>query len=129
MVSFDFRFRLQDKPKLFLFSSNHNNQFVTQVNLTRKKIRFCNKLAKNCIYVLMLDDDQPESEKQRMDPDHCNVLVRTTVCPPVAESPPRKFGPLFSGRHSGPSWSDFWRHLLMQQYNIFQRKSSLIYCS
>lgn len=25
----------------------------------------------------MLDDDQPESEKQRMDPDHCNVLVRT----------------------------------------------------
>ena len=52
----------------------------------------------------------------------------TTVCPPVAESPPRKFGPLFFGRHSGPNWSDFWQHLLLQQYNILQRKSSLIYC-
>ena len=30
-----------------------------------------------------------------------------TVCPPVAELPPRKFGPLFFGRHSGPNRSDF----------------------
>ena len=53
---------------------------------------------------------------------------QSTVCPPVAESPPRKFGPFFFGRHSGPNWSDFWQHLLLQQYNILQRKSSLIYC-
>ena len=52
-------------------------------------------------------------------------IVMCTVCPLVAESPPRKFGPLFFGRHSGPNWSDFWQHLLLQQYNILQRKSSL----
>ena len=37
--------------------------------------------------------------------DH--VSISPTVCPPVAESPPRKFGQLFFGRQSGPSWSDF----------------------
>ena len=30
-----------------------------------------------------------------------------TVCPPVAELAPRKFGQLFFGRQSGPGWSDF----------------------
>ena len=30
-----------------------------------------------------------------------------TVCPPVAELAPRKFGQLFYGRQPGPSWSDF----------------------
>ena len=31
----------------------------------------------------------------------------STVCPPVAELAPRRFGPLFFGRQSGPDWSDF----------------------
>ena len=32
---------------------------------------------------------------------------KSTVCPPVAELAQRKFGQLFFGRQSGPSWSDF----------------------
>ena len=39
----DFRFRLKEMAKLFralfLFSSNHNNQFLTPVSLTRKRIK------------------------------------------------------------------------------------------
>ena len=34
-------------------------------------------------------------------------IAKTTVCPPVAELAPRKFGPLFFGRQSGPGWRDF----------------------
>ena len=53
---------------------------------------------------------------------------KTTICPPVAELAPRKFGPLFFGRHSGPNRSDFEQHFLLQQYNIIEKKSSPIYC-
>ena len=33
--------------------------------------------------------------------------MQYTVCPPVAELAPRRFGPLFFGRQSGPGWRDF----------------------
>ena len=36
-----------------------------------------------------------------------NSKLLTTVCPPVAELAPRRFGQLFFGRQSGPGWSDF----------------------
>ena len=36
-----------------------------------------------------------------------NSILFLTICPPVAELAPRRFGPLFFGRQSGPGWSDF----------------------
>ena len=53
----------------------------------------------------------------------------STVCPPVANSPPRKFGHLFFGRNSGLNWRDFQQHLLLQQYKLKQRKYNRVYFS
>ena len=70
----------------------------------------------------------PRNRRKRDLKDLLFFFAKPTECPPVANSPPRKFGQLFFGRHSGPNWSDFEQHFLLQQYKSIQRKSSLIYC-
>ena len=57
-----------------------------------------------------------------------------TVCPPVAELAPRRFGPLFFGRQSGPGWSDFLAVSLTATVQVNTEKVkpnilSLIFCS
>ena len=51
----------------------------------------------------------------------------TTVGTPVVTTLKRKFGQFLFGRHSGPNQSDFEQHLLLQQYKLLWKMSSLIY--
>ena len=69
----------------------------------------------------------PRNRRKRDLKDLLFFFAKPTECPPVANSPPRKFGQLFFGRHSGPNWSDFEQHFLLQQYKLIQRMSSPIY--